>query len=236
MRATYLYAGMTDVAALLDPPGDRPARGLWTDVVSKRLYITGGIGARGGTESFGDDYELPNLRALHRDLRGRGPGAVGAPDVPAAGDARYLDLAEHVLYNGALSGVSISGNRFFYQNPLASDGRAERSPYFEVACCPANLARTMAQLPGLIYATSDSTLYVRLFGQQRDDGDRRDTLRVTQRTRYPWDGEIELRVEPEQTATFELAVRVPGWTRGRRSRRCHRRPVSLHDGACPRRR
>lgn len=217
VRATYMYAGMTDIAALLAAPGYAAALDrLWVDVVSKRLYLTGGIGARGGTESFGADYELPNRRAYTETCAAIGLEQWSHRMFRANGDARYLDLVEQVLYNGALSGVSLSGDRFFYQNPLASDGTVERSEYFDVACCPANLARTIAQLPGLIYGQNDTTLFVGLFVAS-EARTRIGTVpvRLTQRTNYPWEGEIELRVEPDTRSTFTVAVRIPGWARGR---------------------
>jgi DUF1680 family protein len=217
VRATYMYSGMADVAARIDRAAYRTVlERLFADVVSKRMYVTGGIGARSGTESFGDDYELPNLRAYTETCAAIGFEQWASRMFRLTGESRYLDLVELVLYNGALSGVSVSGDRFFYQNPLASDGQAARSAYFDVACCPANLARTLASLPGLMYATSGSTAYVTLYGSS----EARVTLgaadvRITQRTPYPWDGEVELRVEPAATATFTVALRIPGWAQGR---------------------
>ena len=217
VRATYMYAGMTDIAAHADAPGYATALDrLYSDIVSRRLYLTGGIGARGGSESFGDDYELPNLRAYTETCAAIGLEQWAHRMFRLHGDAKYLDLAELVLYNGALSGVSISGDRFFYQNPLASNGQVERSAYFDVACCPANLSRTIAQLPGMIYAVADHAIYVGLFASSQahvDVGGQR--VRVSQRSNYPWDGDIELRVEPEKHAVFTVAVRIPGWARGR---------------------
>jgi DUF1680 family protein len=216
VRATYMYAAMTDIAMRLERPGYRRAvESLYRDVVGKRLYVTGGIGARSGTESFGDDYELPSRTAYTETCAAIGLEQWAARMFRMTGEAKYLDLAELVLYNGALSGVSASGDRFFYQNPLASDGKVARSAYFDVACCPANLARTLAQLPGLLYATSEATMYVALYGSS----EARLTvggvpIRLTQRTMYPWDGNIELRVEPDKTTTATLALRLPGWTRG----------------------
>jgi uncharacterized protein len=217
VRATYMYAGMTDIAALVDAPGYRTAlERLHGDIIAKRLYVTGGIGARSGTESFGDDYELPNRRAYTETCAAIGLEQWAVRMFRLSGESKYLDLAELVLYNSALSGVSASGDRFFYQNPLASDGTVARSAYFDVACCPANLSRTLASLPGLMYATSDTTAFVNLFGSS----EARLTVagaavRLTQRTAYPWDGEIELRVEPAARHTFALAVRIPSWARGR---------------------
>jgi DUF1680 family protein len=216
VRATYMYAGMADIAARLDRPAYRGAlERLYNDVIGKRLYVTGGIGARSGTESFGDDYELPSRQAYTETCAAIGLEQWATRMFRLTGDAQYLDLAELVLYNGALSGVSASGDRFFYQNPLASDGTVERSAYFDVACCPANLARTLAQLPGLLYASSESTMYVLFYASSQA----RLTVggvpfRLTARTAYPWGGDIELRVEPDKTTTATLALRVPGWSRG----------------------
>ncbi len=151
VRATYMYAGMTDIAAIFDPPGYLQAlQSLHDDIVTKRLYVTGAIGARSGTESFGDDYELPNGRAYAETCAAIGLEQWAVRMFRLSGDSKFLDLAELVLYNAALSGVSASGDRFFYQNPLASDGKVQRSAYFDVACCPANLARTLASLPVLM--------------------------------------------------------------------------------------
>lgn len=216
VRATYMYAGMSDIAMRLRPPRYRSALEiLFADVVSKRLYLTGGIGARSGTESFGDGYELPSAGAYTETCAAIGLEQWASRMFRLTGEARYLDVAELVLYNGALSGVSASGDRFFYQNPLASDGKVARRAYFDVACCPANLTRTLARLPGLMYATSASTLYVTLYGSSEAQlavGGTR--VRLTERTNYPWQGDIELRVEPEKTVAFTLALRIPGWTRG----------------------
>lgn len=217
VRATYMYAGMADVAARIDKPAYRIAlERLYQDVIGKRMYVTGGIGARSGTESFGDDYELPSARAYTETCAAIGFEQWASRMFRLTGDAQYLDIVELVLYNGALSGVSASGDRFFYQNPLASDGKAARSAYFDVACCPANLARTLASLPGLMYATSGSTAYVLLYGSSDAQVTTSATAtRLAQRTQYPWDGAIELRVEPASTAVFTVALRVPGWSLGR---------------------
>jgi hypothetical protein len=217
VRATYMYAGMADVAMLFQPPGYRTAlERLFADVVSKRLYVTGGIGARSGTESFGDDYELPNREAYTETCAAVGLEQWASRMFRLTGDGKYLDLAERVLYNGLLSGVSAGGDRFFYQNPLAADSSVRRSAYFEVACCPANLARTLARLPGLMYATDDTTVYLNVFGASEARLTVAGTgVRLTQRTDYPWDGDFEIRVEPERAATFTVAIRIPGWARGK---------------------
>ena len=216
VRATYMYAGMADVALRVDRPAYRTTlEALFRDVIGKRLYVTGGIGAR----------SAPNRSATITSCRVEPHtetcAAIGLEQWAVrmfrlTGDGQYLDLAELVLYNGALSGVSSSGDRFFYQNPLASDGKVARSAYFDVACCPANLARTLAALPGLMYASDGSTMYMTLYGSSEARLTIGGTpILLTQRTRYPWDGDIELRVEPDKTTTATLALHVPGWAQGR---------------------
>src|SRR4249920_1261905 len=164
VRAMYLYAAVADVAALTDNDAfAKAADRLWQDVVSKRLYLTGGVGARGTTESFGEDYELPNRRAYTETCASVGSLLWGHRMFLLHGDAKYLDVLEQVLYNGVLAGVSLAGNTFFYQNPLESNGRANRTPYFDVACCPANLARMLEQLPELVYAQTADTVYANLY-------------------------------------------------------------------------
>ncbi len=226
VRAMYLYAAVADVAALTDNDAfAKAADRLWQDVVSKRLYLTGGVGARGTTESFGDDYELPNLRAYTETCASVGNDLWNQRMFLLHGDGKYIDLFERVLYNGVLAGVSLAGNTFFYQNPLESNGRAKRTEYFEVACCPANLARMLEQVPGLVYAVgTDSrarsgavdTIYANLYVGNHADvtlGDRR--VKIVEDTRYPWDGDISLRLEPEGSGAFTVALRIPEWSRGR---------------------
>jgi DUF1680 family protein len=217
VRATYMYAGMTDVAAATGDAAYRIALDrLYADLVSRRLYLTGGIGARSGTEAFGEDYELPNGSAYAETCAAIGLEQWAHRMFRLHGDAKYLDLAELVLYNGALSGVSIGGDRFFYQNPLASNGSVTRSAYFDVACCPANLSRTIARLPSLVYGSSASTVYIALFASSQALIDvKGQRVRISQRSNYPWDGDIEVRVEPDANAVFTLAVRIPGWARGK---------------------
>src|SRR4051794_5334254 len=173
VRAVYLYMGAADVAALTgDTAYGAELDRLWADVTGKRLYLTGGIGARGTTESFGDDYELPNRRAYTETCAAVGNDLWNQRMFLLHGDGKYIDLFERILYNGVLAGVSLAGNTFFYENPLESNGRAKRTEYFEVACCPANLARMLEQLPGLVYAVgsdpgvrsgSPDTIYANLY-------------------------------------------------------------------------
>jgi DUF1680 family protein len=216
VRAMYAYAAMADVAALQGDAGYAGAiAGLWQDVAAKRLYLTGGVGARDTVEAFGDDYELPNREAYTESCASVGMVLWNHRMFLLEGDGRYVDLLERTLLNGALAGVSLSGDRFFYQNPLESAGDVERSPYFEVACCPANLARLLAQLPGLVYAQRETALYVNLFvGSRARVALGGSPVEVHLTTGYPWEGSVTLRLRPERPAAFAVHLRVPGWARG----------------------
>jgi hypothetical protein len=213
VRATYLYAAMTDIAGMLGNRAyDDAVNRLWQDVVDKRLYITGGMGARGTVEAFGDDYELPNRTAYTETCASVGGLLWHHRMFLKSGDAKYLDAFEQTLYNGYLSGVSVKGDTFFYQNPLESIGRAERSAYFDVACCPANLARLMARLPELVYAQREDELFVNLYAETKA------TVKLTtgqvqidQTTRYPWDGKVSLALQMATPMEFTLRLRAPGW-------------------------
>jgi DUF1680 family protein len=213
VRAAYMYAGMADVAALGGYPEyvqaiDR----LWENVVFKKLYLTGGIGARHTTEAFGDAYELPNETAYTETCAAVGNVFWNHRMFLLHGDARYIDVLERTLYNGVLSGVSLEGDCFFYQNPLASSGRHERSPWFEVSCCPGNITRFLPSVPGYVYAQQQNRIYVNLFIQNTAEIQLgRNTVRVRQETDYPWRGTITLSLDPERRAEFELLLRIPGW-------------------------
>ncbi|MDQ3068152.1 MAG: glycoside hydrolase family 127 protein [Acidobacteriota bacterium] len=214
VRAVYLYAAMADVAALEGRRDYQEAsERIWRDMISRRMYLTGGIGSRGTVEAFGEDYELPNRTAYTETCASAGSVFWNARMFMSTGEASYLDVLERTLYNGLLSGVSLSGDRFFYQNPLESNGRAERSEYFDVACCPANLARTIAQMPGYIYAHQSNTLFINLFAGSRARVPMSlGPVTVTQTTNYPWDGDITIRIDPAQPREFTVAFRNPGWT------------------------
>lgn len=215
VRASYQYIGMTDVATLLGvAPFAQTVGTLFRDITSKRIYLTGGLGAQGQTEAFGDDYVLPN-RAYAETCASIGGILWYDRMFRRDADAAYLDVLERTLYNGYLSGVSLAGDTFFYQNPLESDGRRERAAYFDVACCPANLSRLMEQLPGLIYAQRDKDLFVNLFiGSNATIKVGGTTARISQETDYPWQGKITIRIDPDQPTDIALRVRIPGWTRG----------------------
>ncbi len=216
VRAVYMYCGMADVAALTGDPGYvRAIDRIWQNMVGKRLYVTGGIGARHGGESFGDDYELPNAEAYCESCASIANVFWNQRMFLMHGDAKYVDVLERALYNGLLAGIGMSGDRFFYVNPLESHGQHERKPWFNCACCPTNAVRFMPSLPGYIYAQREDAVYVNLFiGSQAklDVGGQPVTLR--QQTKYPWEGDVRIEVQPQQPAAFALRVRVPGWARG----------------------
>lgn len=218
VRATYLYSALTDVASLMNNAGfGRVVEALFDDVTSKRVYITGGLGSVGSTEAFGDDYSLPNLSAYTETCASIGGMLWYHRLFQRTGSGAALDMFERTLYNGYLSGVSIAGDTFFYQNPLESNGgnRSQRSTYFDVACCPANLARLMAQLPSLIYSTRGrDRVYVNLFiGSEAKTEAGGRPVTITQTTGYPWTGDVSIAVAPDRPATFTMSLRVPGWSR-----------------------
>ncbi|HUL75365.1 MAG TPA: beta-L-arabinofuranosidase domain-containing protein, partial [Vicinamibacterales bacterium] len=213
VRGTYVYNAMTDIAAMLkDPAYDRAVDRLWQDVVSKRIYLTGGLGSVGGTEAFGDDYALPNRTAYTETCASVGGILWNHRMFLKSGDAKYLDAFEQTLYNGLLSGVSVKGDSFFYQNPLESTGRQERSAYFDVACCPANLSRLLAQLPGLIYAQRGNEVFVNLYvSSEATLKIGTSTVHITQTTNYPWDGQVKFAIAMDRPTAFTLQLRAPGW-------------------------
>jgi hypothetical protein len=188
---------------------------LWENVVSKKLYLTGGVGARHTSEAFGDAYELPNLSAYTETCAAIGNAFWNHRMFLLHGDAKYVDILERVLYNGLISGVSLNGDRFFYQNPLESRGSRERSPWFEVACCPGNIVRFLPSFPGYIYAKKDDSLFINLYVRSEATVEMKDqTVRLNQETRYPWEGTIQITVHPEIEEKFTIYARIPGWTRG----------------------
>jgi len=216
VRAGYLYSGMADVAALTGDTNYLHAiDAIWENCVGKKLYLTGGIGARPDGEAFGNNYELPNLTAYNETCAAVANDYWNERLYLLHGDAKYVDVLERTLYNGLLAGVSLDGTKFFYPNPLESDGTHERSPWFGCACCPGNMTRFLSSLPGYFYAQKSDSIFVSLFASgnaaiKLDDGR---TIKLTQETKYPWDGAVKITVAPEKTSKFTLAVRIPGWAR-----------------------
>ena len=223
VRANYMYAGMADVAALT---GDQryvtAIRKIWDDVVRSKIYVTGSVGALAKGEAYGAAFELPNdgynetcaaiafMMWAHRMFL-------------LTGDAQYMDVLERTCFNGFLSGVSDSGNRFFYTNPVFYDGQAKnnhrfagRAPWFGCACCPPNLMRTLSSLTGYLYAVRDTSLFVNFYAQSEGTATVAGTpVKLTQTTDYPWQGDVCLAVSPAKPTTFTVRVRIPGWAQGR---------------------
>ncbi len=216
VRAMYMYSGMADIAALTgDQKYADATKVLWDNVVSKKMYITGGLGATKDGEAFGKNYQLPNAGAYCETCAGIGGALWNYRMFKLTGDAKYLDIFERTLYNGLLSGVSLSGDKFFYVNPLESDGRHKREAWFGCACCPPNVARFFAALSGYVFAKTDDTIYVNMFAAC--DGKinlKNSKVKIKQETFYPWDGKVKLTIEPAKSNNFTIAMRVPGWARG----------------------
>jgi hypothetical protein len=219
VRAMYMYSGMADVAALTGDAAYVSALDkIWDNVAGKKLHVTGGVGARAAGESFGNDYELPNLSAYNETCAAVGNDYWNNRMFLLHADAKYIDVMERTLYNGLISGVSLEGTTFFYQNPLEATGLAgkdQRSPWFGVACCPGNITRFMASVPGYVYGQRGDTLWVNLYMGSTADikMDNGRTLKVSQQTRYPWDGDVKMIVNPDQAAAMTINVRIPGWAR-----------------------
>lgn len=215
VRATYMYAGMTDVAAITgDSSYIKAVDRIWENIVGKKIYITGGIGARHAGEAFGDNYELPNLSAYNETCAAIGNVYVNYRLFLLHGDAKYFDVLERTLYNGLISGVSLDGGSFFYPNPLASTGGYSRKPWFGCACCPSNICRFIPSLPGYVYAVKDDQVYVNLFLSNRAELKvNRKKLVLEQETGYPWNGDIRIRVA-QGNLPFTMHLRIPGWVRG----------------------
>ena len=216
VRAAYMYAGMADVAALTGDQGYIDAiDAIWDNIVTKKLYITGGIGATSNGEAFGKNYELPNMSAYCETCAAIGNVYVNHRLFLLHGESKYYDVLERTLYNGLISGVSLDGGGFFYPNPLESIGQHQRQPWFGCACCPSNICRFIPSLPGYIYATKGSDVYVNLFmsntSNLKVNGKK---VELAQETRYPWEGDIAITVKNNKAKEWTMKVRVPGWVRG----------------------
>ena len=217
VRAMYLYAGAADVAALT---GDKSLTDavdqLWENVVGKKTYVTGDIGAKGQGEAFGKNYELPNRTAYCETCANLATCYWNHRMFLVHGDAKYIDVLERALYNSVISGVSLDGKEFFYPNPLSARGDYARSKWFDCSCCPTNLCRFIPSVPGYAYAVGDDGPYVNLFVEGAavlEVGGKK--VRIEQATKYPWDGRVEMTVTPETAGEeFALHVRIPGWALG----------------------
>jgi uncharacterized protein len=213
VRALYLYSAMADVAALGGNTDYVKALDrLWGSIVGGKIYLTGGVGANGEDEAFGAPFELPNMTAYSETCAAVANVFFNQRMFLLHGDARYVDVLERTLYNAVLAGVSLSGDRFFYDNPLASCRRNERTGWFDCSCCPPNVARLLASLSGYIYAVRERELFVNLFvGSRAAVGVAGTPVTITQESSYPWSGTVALTLDPERDVEMTLRVRVPGW-------------------------
>ena len=216
VRAAYMYAGMADVAALTgDSAYIEAIDRIWDNIVGKKLYLTGGIGATARGEAFGPNYDLPNATAYCETCAAIGNVYVNHRLFLLHGDAKYYDVLERTLYNGLISGMSVDGGYFFYPNPLACEGGYEREPWFGCACCPSNLCRFIPSLPGYVYAVKDKDVYVNLYlSNTADLTVAGKPLSLKQQTNYPWDGDMAVGITDNQAGAFTLRLRLPGWAQG----------------------
>lgn len=213
VRCMYLYCGMADVAALKNDTGYIAAMDrLWDDVVHRNMYITGGVGSSHDNEGFTEDYDLPNLDAYCETCASVGMVLWNQRMNQLTGDSKYIDVLERSLYNGALAGISLGGDRFFYVNPLESKGDHHRQEWYSCACCPSQLSRFLPSIGNYIYASSDDALWVNLYigntGQIRIG---ETDILLTQETDYPWDGSVKLTISTSQPLEKEIRLRIPNW-------------------------
>src|SRR6266705_1841082 len=218
VRAMYACCGATDYYM---ETGDqkywKTLDVLWNDLVSSQMYVTGGVGARSDGEAFGDSYELPNFTAYGESCAAIGNMMWNWRMLAATGEAKYADVIERALYNGINSGMSLDGTLYCYRNPLGFDpssGDHIRNPWYDVTCCPPNLERTFASLPGYFYSTSSEGLYLHLYDNSVLDWhlENGTALKVQQKTKYPWNGVADITITPEKPVEFTLYLRIPGWS------------------------
>jgi DUF1680 family protein len=230
VRAVYMYSGMADVAALTGDQAIRAAgKRIWDHLITSKLYITGGIGASGSGEAFGQPYELPNMTAYSETCASVGMDFWNHRLFLLEGDAKYIDVMERTLYNGLAAGVSLDGKTYFYPNPLESNGQHARQEWFGVACCPGNITRFMPSVPGYVYATRRATpvdssapvrdeIFVNLYVAGSADIRLADgRAKLVQETRYPWDGAVKIAVVPDRPRDITIRIRIPGWRSAQRA-------------------
>jgi len=213
VRAVYLCCGATDIYM---ETGEeelfKALMRLWRNMTECRMYITGGLGSRHEGEAFGEDYELPNERAYAETCAAVANVMWNWRLLLATADARFADVMELALYNGALSGISLDGKKYFYVNPLADRGKHRRQPWFECACCPPNIARLIASLPGYLYSTSAEGIWVHLYASSTAHITLvNNDVTIIQHTDYPWSGEVKIEVNPRREDEFSIFLRIPSW-------------------------
>ncbi|MBQ3657895.1 MAG: glycoside hydrolase family 127 protein [Bacteroidales bacterium] len=213
VRAGYLYSGVADVAALTgDENYFNALCRIWDNMASKKLFITGGIGSRPQGEGFGPNYELNNHTAYCETCASIANVYWNYRMFLATGDAKYVDVYERALYNGVMSGVSLSGDKFFYDNPLESGGEHERAPWFGCACCPGNVTRFVASISNYVYATRNSDIFVNLYAESDAEITAgKNIVKLSQKTQMPWQGGVEITVEPKKQSEFTMLLRLPSW-------------------------
>lgn len=213
VRAMYLYTGAADVAAAKNDPGYMKAmKTVWEDVVYRNMYVTGGIGSSGSNEGFSVDYDLPNENAYSETCASVGMVFWNQRMNLLEGQSQYIDVLERSLYNAALDGLSLTGDRFFYGNPLASSGKHFRKEWFGTACCPSNISRLVASVGDYIYAKNENSIWVNLFIANQTEFDLSgEKVGVEMKSNFPWEGKVELEVNPTTTKRFTVSLRIPGW-------------------------
>jgi DUF1680 family protein len=224
VRAGYMYCGMADVAAMTgDNSYVEAIDRIWENVVSKKMSLTGGVGPKHKGEAYGENYELPNKTAYNETCAAIALVMWNHRMFLLHGEGKYIDVLERTLYNGLISGVSLDGDKFFYCNPLESDGKwkfnkgwASRFPWSRSMCCPTNMVRFLPSLPGYIYASKKNDIYVNLFvegsGKIKTDDN---VVTLSQETDYPWEGKVRITVKPSKEQEFTIKVRLPGWACGK---------------------
>ena len=222
VRAAYLYTAMAQVDAVTGLNDYTKAlNSIWTNLVTTRMHITGGLGAVEGMEGFGAPYELPNLTAYNETCAAVANVFFNYGMYLDSGDAKFLDIAELSLFNNSLAGINLHGDRFFYVNPLEADGvrrfnhgNGGRAKWFGCACCPPNISRLILQVPGYMYAYSKDRVYLTLYGGSQTtiplEGTR---VKLEQTSAYPFDGKVRLTVQPEKGSKFSVCMRIPTWAR-----------------------
>ena len=215
VRAMYASSGATDYYAETgDPRYKKTLDTLWTDLTLHKMYVTGGVGSRSDGEAFGDPYELPNAQAYTESCAAIGNMMWNFRMLAISGDSKYADVMERALYNGINSGMSLNGTLYCYRNPLASNGEKIRNEWYDTDCCPPNLERVLASLPGYFYATAKDGVYVHFYHNSDLDWHLENgaALKIAQKTNYPWDGGVSLTVSPAQETEFTVYARIPGWS------------------------